>query len=370
VSTQKKAMRLSVDYFDGHVSRAHRVSMWLEGHMLQLHGDDVIRQVPLPKVQWPERTRHGMRLAHFSDGGSIQALDAAAWDEWSRQHRLGEPLVVRIQQSWRWTMLATVVLLMVVVMGYWWGLPLAARAIAPMVPLSVDKQIGKAALQAMDEDWLQPSKLPQHDQARWRSRFAQARHHFEATRPERAALPLELHFRQARIGPNAFALPDGSIVVTDELVELLQDREDVLLGVLGHEMGHVAFRHGIRALIQAGLLSTASSVALGDFSSVLAGAPALLGHLAYARDLEREADDTAIAFLRANGIAPSVMVTLFERLARRQQLAQALGAPSPKTPASDQAQGQRMGIALSSHPADKERIAHFKNAALNLSEQP
>ncbi len=50
-------------------------------------------------------------------------------------------------------------------------------------------------------------------------------------------------FRKSRdpaMGPNAFALPGGTIVVTDELVELLGDHEDCACsGVLAHELGHV-----------------------------------------------------------------------------------------------------------------------------------
>jgi len=343
-------IHLMVDYFDGHSARAHRVQMWIENGMLQLSGRDLIRQIPLPKVQWPERTRHGFRLAHIADGGSIQALDANDWDDWIRQHHLGEKLVVRAQQSWRWTIVATCVLLMVTVMGYWWGLPLAARAIAPLIPLSVDKQIGSSTLQAMDEQWLKPSQLQAPDQAHWRERFDLAvQRHAQAHLGASPTLPIQWHFRQAAIGPNAFALPDGSVVVTDDLIKLLHDREDVLLGVLGHELGHVALRHGMRTLIQTGLLSAASSVALGDFSSVLASAPALLGHLAYSRDLEREADAVSIQFMRNNHIRPSVMIVLFERLQAYHH---------------EQTEQGRMGIAFSSHPPDEERIARFKAADL------
>lgn len=369
MNTPTHATRLSVDYFDGHSARAHRVSMWIEGDMLQLSGRELIRQVPLSKVQWPERTRHGIRLAHFTDGGSVQGLDSADWDAWVRQHQLGEPLVVRAQQSWRWTALATVLLLLVTVMGYWWGLPLAARAITPFIPASVDKQVGDAALQAMDQDWLQPSKLPAHEQARWRARFDQAlQRQAQAWPSGHAVHPFALHFRRSSMGPNAFALPGGSIVVTDEMVHMLKDREDVLLGVLGHEAGHVRLRHGMRMLIQTGLLGAATSVALGDFSSLLAGAPALLGHLAYSRDLEREADDAAILMLRANGIRPSVMVLLFERLALHQQRGAPPPADNPASPPRARPT-DTLGIALSSHPADGERIARFKAADLGLATQ-
>lgn len=340
---------LLVDYFDGLSTRAHRVGMRIHQGMLQLTGPDLFRQVALNKVQWSERTRHGTRCAHFVDGGLVQSLDNGHWDDWLKAHRLGEPLVVRAQQSWRWTALATCVLLLVAVLGYWWGLPMAARALTPLVPASVDQELGQRTLLAMDEQWLRPSQLGEAVQARWRQKFNDAtrQDQSQSTQGTGLAYPtIELHFRAASIGPNAFALPDGSIVITDELMALLQDREDVLLGILGHEMGHVRLRHGLRSLIQTGLLGVVSSVAFGDFSTWLAGAPALMGHLAYSRELEREADDIAITFMRHNQIKPSVMAVFFQRLK----------ASRPS--------GEELGIAFSSHPADDERIARFKAADL------
>lgn len=340
---------LLVDYFDGLSSRAHRVSMCIHEDMLQLTGPDLFRQIAISKVRWSERTRHGARNAHFMDGGSIQSLDQGHWDEWLKAHHLGETIVAQAQQSWRWTALATCVLLLVTMLGYWWGLPMAARALTPLIPASVDQEVGQRTLQAMDEKWLRPSQLGDKVQTRWRQTFndamrQSARHHEAASTP--SASDIRLHFRHAAIGPNAFALPDGSIVITDELISLLQDREDVILGVLGHELGHIQLRHGLRSLIQTGLLGVISSAAFGDFSTWLAGAPALLGHLAYSRDMEREADDVAIDFMRRNHIKPSVMAAFFQRLK----------AAKPS--------GQDLGIAFSSHPADAERIGRFKAADL------
>lgn len=339
---------LLVDYFDGLSARAHRVSMCFDQGMLQLTGPDLFRQVSINKVQWSERTRHGTRSAHFVDGGSVQSLDNSHWDTWLKAHALGEPLVVRAQQSWRWSALATCVLLLVAVLGYWWGLPMAARALAPLVPISVDQELGQRTLQAMDEQWLRPSQLDEPAKAHWRQTFSAAttRQGIAAGRrsPESASPRVQLHFRHASMGPNAFALPDGSIVITDELISLLQDREDVILGILGHELGHIQLRHGLRSLIQTGLLGVISSAVFGDFSTWLAGAPALLGHLAYSRDMEREADDVAIDFMHRNHIKPSVMAVFFQRVK----------AAKPS--------GQDLGIAFSSHPADAERIARFKAA--------
>jgi Zn-dependent protease with chaperone function len=50
---------------------------------------------------------------------------------------------------------------------------------------------------------------------------------------------------------NAFALPNGRVVVTDELVELLKNDSDALRAVLLHEIGHVQHHHSIRLAAQA-----------------------------------------------------------------------------------------------------------------------
>jgi Zn-dependent protease with chaperone function len=146
-------------------------------------------------------------------------------------------------------------------------------------------------------------------------------------------------------------LPGGIIVVTDDMVELLQGRDDVLVGVLGHELGHVRHRHGMRMVVQAALIGTATSVAWGDFSSVLAAAPAVLGQQAYSRDFEREADADAVRLLRADGLSPDVMTELFARLAAHRKA----------TRQGDDDGG--LGISFASHPADAERIRSFRDAA-------
>lgn len=356
------ARQLSVAYFDGLSARAQPVLIWVEPGMLQLSGAGLMKQVPLGKVQWSERTRHGARMAHFADGGTIQATNAADWDSWLDHHDLGAPLGARAHQSWRWTLLATAFLLIVAIMGYGWGLPLAARWIAPWVPQAINQRIGQATLQAMDERWLKPSQLSQQEQARWRALLSSAvAQGLDSTRTDVAAghMPIQIQFRRAHIGPNAFALPDGSIVITDDLIALLHDREDVLIGVIGHETGHITGRHGLRGLIQAGLLGAMGSMALGDFSTVLASAPILMGQLAYSRDLEREADDAAIAFMRRNHIRPSVMVMFFQRLKDVGP-----GKGQAASPAGDDTD-KPIGIAFSSHPADGERLAHFQSADLN-----
>ena len=366
------------DYFDGLSARACPVLLRVvNGHLqVQPRGEGVALSVPLADVTWPERTRHGQRVTHLRAGGSLQARDALAWDAWARRALPREALVVRAQQSWRGTSAAVLLLIALALAGYLWGVPVLARSALALTPPGADKAIGDAALHSFEGRLLLPSHVPLARQQALRERFktAVARTYSAGERPvyelrfhtsptvAPSATPAEPKSddkyppadtaRRTQIGPNAFALPGGTIVVTDEMLALLDGRDDVLLGVLGHELGHVQRRHGMRLVVQAAVIGTAASLAWGDFSSLLAAAPVLLGQSAYSRDFEREADADAVRLLRANGVPPAVMADLFERLA----------ASRPKGDTASTV-GDALGIALASHPADAERMRGFREAA-------
>lgn len=363
------ASALLADYFDGVRAKARRVRARVQGSQLQLSdiGGDapVLVSVPVSQVQWPERTRHGARIAHLPDGGALHGLNSADWDDWVRESGAhGESWTVRLQQSWRWTLIAAVALLLTSLAAYRWGLPWAATGVLAVTPTSIDRQLGQATLQSMEGHWLKPSRLGLAEQIRLRSLLERALRTTAAQGSSPAsvigATPHRLYFRRSTIGPNAFALPDGSLVLTDELVALLQEHDDVMIGVLAHEMGHVRNRHGMRLFVQSGILGAAVSVAWGDFSSLIAAAPALLGQMAYSRDFEREADEDAITVLKANGIRPSVMVTLFERLQAHQRADD--GRQHREEDDADGSDDIDIGIGFSSHPPDAERIQRFRDA--------
>ena len=338
-------------YFDGTHSRAHTVTLRLDGGLLRITGEGIERAVAMGDVQWPERTRHGMRVAHLRGGGTVQSADTPAWDRWSTGCGRQESLVVRMQQSWRWVAACMVALAALAVVLQQWGLPVASRALVAAMPLSVDKALGEAAMAVIDDRLMRPSRLPAAEQNRLRAALAQA---LSALPPD--SVPAwQLVFRKSRVGPNAFALPGATLVMTDELVELVGHDAQVITAVLAHEMGHVRHRHGLRLLVQATVLSGLASVVLGDFSALLAGVPVLLGQASYSREAEREADAEAVRTLRAAGISPLVMVRLFEELERDRTKNRASQEPA--------AQDARLGIAFASHPSDSERIRFFREAA-------
>ena len=339
---------VAADFFDGRHGRAHAVHLRVAAQELVIVGDDVQRTVPLAALRWPERTRHGVRILQLPDGASLHCRDSGAWDAWSAAFAgRRDSLVVRVQQRWKWVMVSTLVLVCLIGVSYKHLLPWAARGVVAMMPRTADEAIGEAALSSIDRNGLMlPSTLSAARQQAVREAFAQS-----VSRLPAADVPIyRLEFRKSTIGPNAFALPGGSIVLTDDLYERVDGDRDILVGVLGHELGHLRHRHGMRMLVQAGVLSAAAAALYGDFSTLFSQIPVLLGQASYSRDAEHEADVDAVRLLRANAISPAVMARFFAKI--RQTKPGDKGGLGPQLP-----------IALASHPTDEDRIRFFEQAA-------
>ncbi|HEY8879604.1 MAG TPA: M48 family metallopeptidase [Roseateles sp.] len=332
--------RLSAEWFDGRSARARPVEVWLDGD--QLHFGE--HSAPAASLTWPERQRHGQRQILLPGGGMLSFADGPAFDAWTRASGRSDSLVVRWQQSWRLALLSIVLLAAGLAAGYRWGLPWAVDRAVDAMPLSAEQAIGKQVLEGMDGQWLKPSRLTAEQQQAWRQRWeaATARAGSAVALPER----FEVHFRDGgkALGPNAFALPGGDIVITDALLELLADEPDAVMTVLAHEIGHVRHRHGLRLMLRTGAVSIVASVIVGDFSALMASAPAVLAGNAYSRDNEREADHYGRDLARAGGADTSRMAVFFERVAEKRK------ASVDSNP---------LAIAISTHPADEERVKFF-----------
>jgi predicted Zn-dependent protease len=115
---------------------------------------------------------------------------------------------------------------------------------------------------------------------------------------------------------NAFALPNGQIVVFSAILENMQSKEE-LAALLGHEASHVNCRHSIKMLCRnlAGYLLV--SLLFSDVNgimAVLADNAQQLHSLSYSRSFEQEADEQGLDILMSNHLNPKGMITLFEQL--------------------------------------------------------
>lgn len=338
---------ISADYFDGQSARRMPVTLLLHRGIVAISGEGVRRSARLKHMEVSEKLQRAPRILRFADGAYLETRDPGL-DRMLRKNGYREPWVVRAQRNWPASLLALVSLVVVLACGYQWGLPWAADRLARHLPESVEKKIGAGQLELLDESYLEPSGLPPARQAELRRAFARVR------TPSGVPVAYTLEFRSSKIGPNAFALPGGVIVMTDQLVELAP-HDHAVLGVLAHELGHLERRHVLRQLLQATGIGVAVHLLLGDVSSVLAVAPTVLLHQKYSRDFEREADRYAIDMMRANNLPLAPMAMLFERMGQvheDDEDAQLEGAP----------QDAEWLDYLSSHPNDAERVEALRRA--------
>ena len=119
---------------------------------------------------------------------------------------------------------------------------------------------------------------------------------------------------------NAFALPGGHIYFTRGILAYLGS-EAALMGVMGHEIGHVTARHHVEQMSKqqlAGLgvnLGTVFFPEVRPYGDLLGGSISLL-FLKFGRDAERESDSLGVTYSLAQGYDPTDMAHFFAVLKR------------------------------------------------------
>ena len=129
---------------------------------------------------------------------------------------------------------------------------------------------------------------------------------------------------------NAFAAPGGIILVHRGILDFV-DNEDQLAAILAHEIGHLEMDHGLRAVgrekvykLVGMLADLAKQESMADVDPALKKqVDKLLGSVmsmlykkiknGYSVDMESEADQRAVALLKAAGYDPYAMLTLIEQ---------------------------------------------------------
>jgi predicted Zn-dependent protease len=162
---------------------------------------------------------------------------------------------------------------------------------------------------------------------------------------------------------NAFAAPGGLILITTGMLDLCHS-EDELAAVLAHEIGHVAAKHGLRAIKNSRLTSALNILAaesarnfgsedlkqlVDNFEGAISDVTSTLVVNGYSRDLEEEADRIAVAILERVGYDPRALKVMLSEMQKRWQ-----------------AGGPGFGR---THPAPAERIETISGALAGQPEQ-
>ncbi|MCX8124425.1 MAG: M48 family metallopeptidase [Spirochaetes bacterium] len=215
--------------------------------------------------------------------------------------------------------------------------PTIVTHIAYSIPLPTIKLISEKTIEYLDNQFFTKTQL---SHTRIQNITAQYRE-FINSLPQKNEYPFNIVFRNSRfIGPNAFALPDGTIIITDDFVNIIHHKHE-LVTIFAHEVAHVVYRHGVRnILLNSGLFVIAIAIAGDVVSTTTIGLPLLLIHNGYSRQFERQADVFAVEYCKKHHISGKHFINLYKRLQQ-------------KIPTN-------VPSLLSTHPADEERIALFK----------
>lgn len=357
-------MDVKGNWYDGVTSRLTPATMSVTEDgvvVVDVEGRARLEQ-PFAELTISPRLGNTPRYIYLAGGAKFETLDNLVVDQWVKQWRGSswDALVHRWESHWH-----TVAVALVLVVAFVWGLvsqgvPVASYYIAHALPEVVSTTAGEQTLSTLDELVFFETLLSVSERARITK-------HFQPVIQAYAQLPIEVQFRNGgAIGPNAFALPNGTLVFTDQMVALSRS-DDELLAVLAHEIGHVAERHSMQTLVRNSLLGFILLAVSGDVSAsseVLLGLPVLLMELSYSRDFEREADDFALAYLKQNSIDPQAFVALMSRLESARECMQSAGLKKgdqkdgkksdPET--LDQNDGQSEGL-LNDELSDEQAVA-------------
>lgn len=297
---------------------------------------------PLAEVEISDRIGDVPRRLVLAGIGTFETPDNDGIDR--ALAAIGRPIsaVHWLEQRWPVALASLLAIAVGSLLFVRYGLPATAELAARHLPTRIDRMLGVQTLGALDRIFFETSELPEARRQTLQAHFASMTRDLRDDDGTEGGHDYRLLHRAApALGPNALALPSGIIVMTDKLVELAHDDEE-LIAVLAHELGHVRGRHALRQMLQSAGISALAFVLLGDVttaSSLLSAAPVLI-EAKHSRDFEREADAFAKAWLVEHGIDPSRFDDILCRM-----LAEAGGDDSS-------------GLAryLSTHPPTDERV--------------
>ena len=332
------------DFFEKGSSRANRSKIIIEKKLVSvfLGSQCIYRQVAIESLQ------DGRNI--FLQNGSLFVAD----DKLTTNHSKSltsttEGWLSAFDQFGLKTLTILLVMVVIFVLGYRYALITFSPTIVKLFPYEWEKQIGKATFDSLNRTLLDESELPTQRvnalKQKAKNILNQANLH---------SYPSIEFMKSDIIGANALALPGGPIIVTDDLVKLLKD-DELVLGVIAHEIAHIQERHSLHQIVEIVGLSSLAWLIFGLDEGILEEV-ALVGinlwGLKKSRDFEKESDLLALEFLENAGLKKNSFILAIEELTEH-------SCSKSKLDQSECLTGVRSGW-LATHPTGAERLKYLR----------
>jgi Zn-dependent protease with chaperone function len=334
-------------YYDGIDGRAHATELRrVGGAHYALEGEGVARSGSIASLRITPRLARVARTIEFGDGARLLLTHDALIDAWFPKAGRFEAIVDRLERHAYAIAAAVFVCVTTLVVGALWGVPKAADAVAFRVPPEAEQTLGDEVLEQLDRFGLKETTLAADRRAALVARFDALA----------GGNGYRVEFRSAPgIGANAFAIPGGTVIVTDQLVAALDDDRE-FDAVVAHEIGHQRRRHALRQTLRGSAVAIVAAFFAGDVSSagaIVVAVPTFLLTSHYSREFEDEADRYAFELLSQHEESPHWFAEAMRRLE-----------------AAHPAHRRGLSSYVSTHPDTSERIDAADEAASAFAAAP
>jgi beta-barrel assembly-enhancing protease len=148
---------------------------------------------------------------------------------------------------------------------------------------------------------------------------------------------------------NAFALPDGHLVIYSGLITASENQEE-LSGVISHELAHIQMDHVMKKLVKEVGITLLISATDYPGSGKIQEAAKLMTSTAFDRNFETEADLKAVDYLIKSRLNPVPFANFLRKMATKHDESSSLDW-------------------ISTHPASKDRADYIAHYSLNKTVQ-
>lgn len=366
-------MRLEGHIYQQNSVKREEASIVVDGAYYKLYlGKDVLRKALLDELDIPSRIGNTSRKIQLDEHTLFETMDNDLVDQMFFQGEKHRSNWIHVLES-KWRVAIPAIFLGMALIGsiFFWGVPFAAEKIAYSIPESINEKISKGSFEAIDKLMLTPSQIPEEKQQAISKKFDELVANYIDSE-----FRYRLHFRDMSGEPNAFALPDGNIVVTDKLIEYADGEMDEVLAVLLHEIGHVEKRHGLRLALEASSTALIIAMLTGDLSAsddLLVTLPTVLSTSAFSRHHEEEADEFAFEYMQQAKIDPIHFARIMKKITDSDYVIvnddeenSSSNAEKQKIETGEKdsmSKAEKVLSYMSSHPVTEERIRKAEEAS-------